>query len=69
MLKIGQNWGKIANYPSQCLTKIGTTGYTPLHRFTVVRIRVVTFLDRRVMGFLTQKRTKIVFTYNCLLSR
>ena len=26
MLKIGQNWGKIANYPPQCLTKIGTTG-------------------------------------------
>ena len=25
MLKIGQNWGKIANYPPQCLTKIGTT--------------------------------------------
>ena len=26
MLKIGQNWGKIANYPPQCSTKIGTTG-------------------------------------------
>ena len=25
MLKIGQNWGKIANYPPQCSTKIGTT--------------------------------------------
>ena len=24
MLKIGQNWGKIANYPPQCSTKIGT---------------------------------------------
>ena len=23
MLKIGQNWGKIANYPPQCSTKIG----------------------------------------------
>ena len=22
MLKIGQNWGKIANYPPQCSTKI-----------------------------------------------
>ena len=26
MLETGQNWGKIANYPSQCLTKIGTPG-------------------------------------------
>ena len=25
MLKIGQNWGKIASYPPQCSTKIGTT--------------------------------------------
>ena len=24
MLKIGQNWGKIANYPPQCSTKICT---------------------------------------------
>ena len=24
MLKIRQNWGKIANYPPQCSTKIGT---------------------------------------------
>ena len=24
MLKIGQNWGKIAKYPPQCPTKIGT---------------------------------------------
>ena len=27
MLKIGQNWGKIANYPPQCSTKIGTIDY------------------------------------------
>ena len=27
MLKIGQNWGKIANYPPQCSTKIGSTGH------------------------------------------
>ena len=27
MLKIGQNWGKIANYPPQCSTKIGTTAH------------------------------------------
>ena len=27
MLKIGQKWGKIANYPPQCSTKIGTPGY------------------------------------------
>ena len=26
MLKIGKNWGKIAYYPPQCSTKIGTTG-------------------------------------------
>ena len=26
MLKIGQNWSKIANYPPQCSTKIGTPG-------------------------------------------
>ena len=26
MLKIGQNLDKIANYPPQCSTKIGTTG-------------------------------------------
>ena len=25
MLKIGKNWGKIANYFLQCSTKIGTT--------------------------------------------
>ena len=25
MLKIGQNWGKVANYPHQCSTKICTT--------------------------------------------
>ena len=24
MLKMGQNWGKIANYPPRCSTKIGT---------------------------------------------
>ena len=24
MLSLGQNWGKIANYPPQCSTKIGT---------------------------------------------
>ena len=29
MLKIGQNWGKIADYPPQCSTKIGTTGTVP----------------------------------------
>ena len=27
MLKIGQNQGKIANYPPQCSTKIGTFGH------------------------------------------
>ena len=32
MLKIGQNWGKIANYPPQCSTKIGITGYYELTR-------------------------------------
>ena len=26
MLKIGQNWAKIANYPPQCSTKICTPG-------------------------------------------
>ena len=26
MLKIGQKWGKIENYPPQCSTKIGTPG-------------------------------------------
>ena len=31
MLKIGQNWGKIANYPPpQCSTKIGTTDFNAL---------------------------------------
>ena len=30
MLKIGQNWGKIANYSPQCSTKIGT----PVHSIT-----------------------------------
>ena len=29
MLKIGRNWGKIANYPPQCLIKIGTTASNP----------------------------------------
>ena len=24
MLKTGKNWGKIANYPPQCSTEIGT---------------------------------------------
>ena len=28
MLKIGQNWGKIANCPPQCSTKIGTPAST-----------------------------------------
>ena len=27
MLKIERNWGKIANYSPQCLTKIGTTAF------------------------------------------
>ena len=27
MLKTGQNWGKIANYPPQCSTKICTTAF------------------------------------------
>ena len=27
MLKIGQNWGKIANYPPQCSTKICSPAY------------------------------------------
>ena len=26
MLKIGQNWGEVANYPPQCSTKICTSG-------------------------------------------
>ena len=30
MLKIGKNWGKNANYPPQCSTKICTTGAGPL---------------------------------------
>ena len=30
MLKIGQNWGKIANYPPQCSTKICTPAYLDL---------------------------------------
>ena len=30
MLKIGQNWGKIANYPPQCSTKIGTPAFYSL---------------------------------------
>ena len=29
MLKIWQNWGKIANYPPQCSTKICTTAHKP----------------------------------------
>ena len=38
MLKIGQNWGKTANYPPQCSTKIGTTG-----RETFLKIRDTLF--------------------------
>ena len=30
MFKIGQNWGKIANYPPQCSAKIGTPVRMPL---------------------------------------
>ena len=30
MLKIGQNWGKIANYPPQCSTKICTPARQPV---------------------------------------
>ena len=30
MLKIGQNWGKIANYPPKCSTKIGITAVSLL---------------------------------------
>ena len=48
MLKIGENWGKIANYPPHCSTKIGTTvlanqrkgilhgGRRPIERFVVL---------------------------------
>ena len=31
MLKIGQNWGKIANYPPQCSKMIGTPGPKRFH--------------------------------------
>ena len=40
MLKIGQNWGKIANYPPQCSTKIGTSGYKRLNLTASKRHRV-----------------------------
>ena len=29
MLKIGQNWGKIANYPPNAQQKFAPLGYTP----------------------------------------
>ena len=35
MLKLGQNWGKIANYPPQCSTKIDTTDLS--HSLLVAR--------------------------------
>ena len=31
MLKIGQNWGKIANYSPQCSTKIGNPGCSKIY--------------------------------------
>ena len=36
MLKIGQNWGKIANYPPQYSTKICTPGYRPSGLPTII---------------------------------
>ena len=35
MLKIGQNWGKIANYLPQCSTKIGTTAGEEMFTFSI----------------------------------
>ena len=32
MVKIEQNWGKIANYPPQCSKKIGTPGSNSLQK-------------------------------------
>ena len=36
MLKIGKNWGKIANYPPQCSTKIGTPGSAPNEQIAAI---------------------------------
>ena len=40
-LKIGQNWGKIANYPPQCSTKIGTTACYSSYHYTQIRDSII----------------------------
>ena len=50
MLKIRQNWGKIANYPPQCSTKICTTVYA----CTVVRkVLKETETEKTIVFFVT----------------
>ena len=48
MLKIGQNWGKIANYPPQCLTKIGTTAIA--HKNSILKIRYTYYANSVEVG-------------------
>ena len=41
MLKMGQSWSKIVNYPLQCLTKIGT----PESKFINLKVKTVNYYD------------------------
>ena len=52
MLKIGQNWGKIANYPPQCSKKIGTTGYLAFTRNAQLCKRWATQVTWKSWGYI-----------------
>ena len=50
MLKIGQNWGKIANYHPQCSTKIGTTAWAVTFR-SIAQRSTTKLLPRLISAF------------------
>ena len=52
MLKIGQNWGKIANYPPQCSTKIGTTDCSCLSTKHFIRFFIIQSFRLRLLVLL-----------------
>ena len=58
MLKIGQNWGKIANYPPQCSTKIGTTVKQPFKSCSALLLCAVLIRNN-----FNQNRPEIVFCF------
>ena len=67
MLKIGQNWGKIANYPPQCSTKVCITAYAAMLYLTMrgcldskLQSNIA---DYRGIGSVTERNRRLGFSY------